>query len=114
MKINETPLSDVERHHAERYSRAAHAVQTGVLMAIQTGLEPIGDEGERNIRAHKHLRTGVNSALVDSAAIGRLLVEKGIITREEYLRAVADAMEDEVRRYEKMLEERLNQKVILG
>ena len=51
----------------------------------------------------KHLRVGINSALVESAALAGLLISRGVITEEEYFETIADAMEAEKRRYEQML-----------
>jgi hypothetical protein len=84
----------MSRADFERYERAIHAMQSGVTfeMARDRGPGP-GDTAE------KHLRVGVNSALCDSAALARLLVEKGAITRDELEKAVADEMEREVERY---------------
>ena len=48
----------------------------------------------------KHLRVGVNSAMVDNAALANLLIAKGVITLQEYMIAIADEMEEEVKRYE--------------
>lgn len=53
----------------------------------------------------KHLRVGVNSALVDGAALAGLLVAKGVITEEEYLEAIASGMEREAKAYEQRLSE---------
>jgi hypothetical protein len=47
----------------------------------------------------KHLRVGVNAAMSDHGALVRLLIQKGIITHEEYSTAIADAMENEVQSY---------------
>jgi hypothetical protein len=44
------------------------------------------------------LRVGVNSAMVNDVALATLLIEKGIITEDEYEGAIADAMETEVLR----------------
>lgn len=49
---------------------------------------------------HKHLRVGINTAHVDHAALAGLLIKKGIITQEEYMDALVEAMEAEVKRYE--------------
>jgi hypothetical protein len=75
----------------DRYLAAAHAMQTGVAyqMQLTAAHEP------------KHLRVGVNSALVNSAALATLLIEKGVFTLDEYEKALADAMEREVVNYEK-------------
>jgi hypothetical protein len=108
MAANGEKPTDVELHHMERYRRAAHAMMSGVkheMESYQGGLSPD--------TTPKMLRTGVNSALVESSMIGQLLVEKGIITREEYLRRVADAMEKEAQRYEELLSLKFGRKVQL-
>jgi hypothetical protein len=80
----------------ERYLAAAHAMQSGVALSIA--------RGEARDMEPKHLRVGVNSALVDCAALAKLLIDKGILTEEEYERALADAMEAEVQRYRERLQ----------
>lgn len=78
----------------ERYHSACHAMQTGVAIKMARGSKDTEP---------KHLRVGINSAMVTDAAIAKLLIEKGIFTREEYVKAVADEMEEEVKRYEQEL-----------
>jgi hypothetical protein len=78
-----------------RYMRAAHAMQSGVAL-----------DHERNgthDATPKHLRVGINSAMVDTGAMAELLIGKGLITRDEYEKAIADMMEREVRLYRKRL-----------
>ncbi len=82
----------------ERYEKACHAMQSGVAMWMNY---------DPNATNPKHLRVGVNSALVDSAAIVKLLLAKGIITEAEHWKALADQMEAEVESYSKMLSDRL-------
>jgi hypothetical protein len=80
-------------------------MQSGVKMEMELGAaatEP------------KHLRVGVNSALVDSAALAELLIAKGLITEAEYLEAIAVGMEREARRYEQILSERTGTNVTLA
>jgi len=48
------------------------------------------------------LRTGVNMALVDCAALAKLLLEKQVFTEVEYYEALAEATEAEQHRYEKL------------
>lgn len=80
-----------------RYLAACHAMQTGVQLEITR-------KGEAGAGAnHKHLRVGVNVALCDHAALAALLVNKGVITREEYTEAIAETMEAEVERYKTAL-----------
>lgn len=80
---------------SKRYLRAVHAMQAGVSTLISfkecRSIEP------------KHLRVGINSALVESSALAKLLIDKGVITMDEYENAMADAMEKEVRRYEEII-----------
>jgi hypothetical protein len=89
---------------AERYEAACHAMQTGVKMEMELGMN--------NAHEPKHLRVGVNSALVDNSSLVQLLIAKGVITSDEFVRALADGMEAEVQRYEQRLSERLNGKKI--
>lgn len=75
----------IEEDH-KRYAKAAHAMQTGVAYVM---------DKEPAETTPKHLRVGVNSAMVDASAVAKLLISKGIFTEEEYVKAIADAMEAE-------------------
>lgn len=100
---------DDEKHELERrWLAAGHAVQTGV----KTDIELNGEDGAG--ASPKHLRTGVNMAMADHAALARLLVAKGVISDEEYRRAIAEGAEQEQERYEKMLSAQFGRKVTLG
>jgi len=88
---------DIEELRA-RYLRAAHAMQAGVAMDQGRG----SDDG-----TPKHLRVGINSALVDAAGLVRLLVAKGVFTEEEYVLAVTEEMEREQERYETRLSQEM-------
>lgn len=81
--------------NAERHRAASHAMQTGVAMEMEHGLNKATEP--------KHLRVGVNVALCDHAALVRLLLAHGIISEGEYLGAIADEMEREAARYEDRL-----------
>jgi len=90
----------------ERYLAAAHAMQSGVAMEMnipdsQRATEP------------KHLRTGVNAALADQGSLVRLLIAKGVFTEPEYLKAIADGMEEEKRKYETNLSKHFGRKITL-
>ena len=92
----------------ERYFKACHAMQSGVAFTAQM-------EGGKSVeQTSKHLRVGVNSALVCNGALAQLLINKGIITAEEHATAQADAMEAEAARYQKEISEKLGREVILG
>lgn len=93
-------MTDAERHHA-----AAHAVQSGVAMEMNYDPQPT---------TPKHLRTGINMAFSDQAGLARLLIAKGLISEEEYVKAVADEAEAEQLRYEKRLSARLGREIKLG
>ena len=85
---------DKQMNDDERYQRAAHAMQTGVEFSKdKTSQEP------------KHLRVGINSAMSDMGGLVTLLIEKGVFTHDEYVAAIADAMEREVESYRKQLQE---------
>jgi hypothetical protein len=78
----------------QRYVEACHAMQSGVALKMQFNPKDTSP---------KHLRVGVNSAMIDSAALATLLIKKGIFTEEEYVEALADKMEEEVALYQKEL-----------
>ena len=85
-----------------RYNKLAHAMQTGVKM-MQNFEHPemnIPDFAIEASDSPKHLRVGVNSSMVEHAALTMLLVDKGIITMDDYERSLVDLMEREVKRYE--------------
>lgn len=88
-----------------RYDAAAHAMQSGVAAEHERG----SDDG-----SPKHLRVGVNSAFVGSAALARLLIDRGVFTFDEYEAALAEAMEIEKRRYEERLTAATGIKVTLS
>jgi hypothetical protein len=85
--------------------QASHAMQSGVAMEMNYDPGPTEP---------KHLRVGVNAALVYQAALARLLVDKGIISWDEYNAAITDEMNREVERYEQRLTERAGAKITLG
>jgi predicted LPLAT superfamily acyltransferase len=51
----------------------------------------------------KHLRVGVNSALVEASALGRLMLSKKLITAEEYFDMIIAVWREEVERYQALL-----------
>jgi hypothetical protein len=69
---------------AERYNRAAHRVQTAIAF-----------HPDRPRDQYKDLRVGLDLSKSDQGGLATLLIEKGIITREEYIAAMADAAERE-------------------
>lgn len=88
----------------ERYLAAMHAMQSGVETKQQ--LDP-------SDTTPKNLRVGVNSAMVQQAALIKLLISKGVITEEEWFTAVADGAEQEVQFYQDWLSKTLNMQITL-
>lgn len=78
-----------------KYMSLAHAMQSGVEMkrSFSKECEP------------KHLRVGINSAMVGNGALVQLLIKKGVFTEEEYMEELVAAMEREVKAYEQELSE---------
>jgi hypothetical protein len=89
----------------KRYRDAMHAVQSGVAMEMNFDPGPTST---------KHLRVGVNSAMVQHGALVRLLVDKGFITWAEVWKELADEAEREQARYEADLSARLGTKITLA
>jgi len=100
---DEDVASRIEEYVA-RYTAAMHAVQTGVAMEMNFNLNPTSP---------KHLRVGVNSAMVDSGALATLLMEKGVFTEEEYRKALAEGAEREAETYAARLSAQLGSRVTL-
>lgn len=92
----------------ERYVAALHAMQSGVA-GILGKIGPHTGEC-----SPKHLRVGVNAAMIDCGAVAKLLVEKGIFTDEEYAEALAEMAEKDQKSYEEKLTEMTGIKVTLA
>lgn len=92
---------------AQRYTEAAHGMQSGVAMEMNL-------DHRKSATEPKHLRVGINAAMVDHGALAKLLIDKGIITDAEYMKAIADAMEAEKAAYEKRLSEHFGKTITLG
>jgi hypothetical protein len=83
----------------QEYLNLSHAMQTGVAYMMK--YDPAATSA-------KHLRVGVNSAMVDSGALAGLLMAKGIITELEYFTALRDKMKEEVDSYSELLKQHLS------
>lgn len=88
-----------------RYHSAMHSIQSGVAMEMNYN-EKIIDP--------KHLRVGVISAMVEISAVAALLIQKKLISEEEYYDAIVTAVETEKEKFERELSERLGTKVTLA
>lgn len=73
------------------YTQALHGMQSGVAYEHSKG----STDG-----SSKHLRVGVNSAFISACGLAQLLIEKNIITIEEYEEAQRLAANDELHIYE--------------
>lgn len=98
-----------------RYQEAAHGVQTGVRAELELAGYPAAQVGPCEAAGNvKHLRTGINSAMVETSVLAKLMVERKLITWAEYYEALADGMVAERDKYEKLLTEKLDHKVTLS
>jgi hypothetical protein len=89
----------LERHHA-----AMHGMQAGV--ALDETHDP------KNMTP-KHLRVGINAAMSDAGGLAKLLIDKGLITEEEYLTAITESAEREHKTYEAAYSKRFGKKITL-
>lgn len=88
----------------ERYAIAAHAVQSGTAQFMHL----------TDAHSPKHMRTGVNILFAQDAALAQILIAKGIITQEEYMVFIVEAMENEVKSMEAQLSEIMGAKITLA
>ena len=86
----------------DRYLKALHAMQTGVKF-----------KADKSDQLPKHLRVGINVSLNDLGALAFLLVDKGVITAEEYSKAIADAMERKAYSYQQEIQKESKSKITL-
>lgn len=87
------------------YEQAVHAMQSGVAVEMNYNSGPTDP---------KHLRVGVNVAMVDHAGLVKLLIDKGVFTEAEYREAITNQMNIEVEMYEHRLQELMGKEVKLG
>lgn len=98
----------------QRYRELSHAVQTGIAWIIALENRDCSDvNADPNLRAHKHLRTGIDTTKADFGALARLLIAKGIFTEEEYVDTLLDGMEREKASYEADLSSRVGRNITL-
>lgn len=86
------------------YERLMHAVQTGVAYEMEMN----------DAHTPKHLRTGVNSAMISAGAVAKLLIDKGLIDERELWTCLRDMARLEVQGYEARLSEHFHTKITLG
>lgn len=88
------------------YGRLAHAVQSGIKAMSEVGMT--------SDQTPKHLRVGVNMAMVNQAAVAHLLIKKGVFTEVEYMEALVMMLAREIKDYEGKLSDKMGSKVTLG
>lgn len=84
------------------YKQALHGMQSAVLMKIILELPKWSEDPDVNATtaSPKHLRVGVNSAMVEHSALVNLLFKKKIITDVEFMEELRLAMNNELAIYE--------------
>lgn len=94
------PTGRAAEFYAE-YKELLHAMQSGIAMMLEYG----STEG-----TPKHLRVGVNTSLLSEGALAGLLIKKGIVTEEEYYKALRDMAQEEVNHYTRRIRAELKQR----
>lgn len=105
MKPSDAELTQRETALLRQIHELSHAVQSGVAVTME--LEPKGDT------TPKHLRTGINCAMVNHAALVALLIDEGLINREDYFESLVKYTEREVKLYEESLSQKLKKVIKL-
>jgi hypothetical protein len=87
-------LTEQEEKNQQRILNLMHAMQSGVAMKMSV---PQADPRETSL---KHLRVGVNAALIQIGALTATLIELGVVNYELYQRKEIELLEAEVNSYE--------------
>jgi len=69
------------------YEEAAHGVQTAIAYDMERG---------RKATEPKHMRVGIDMSKADMLGLAVLLIEKGIITPDEYVEAMRLSANEEL------------------
>ena len=88
-----------------RYQELLHAMQSGVAFWME--YDPVEV-------APKHLRVGINSALVSASATALALFRKGVLTEDEYFDALIELTEADVASYAEKVSARCGRSVSLA
>lgn len=98
----------------EEYGIAMHALQSGIAFSLAKKNPTVPDINQNPyLRELKHQRVGIDGTKSDHSALVKLLIERGIITDEEYIDAMLEGVIAEVHRYEKALSQEYGVKVTL-
>lgn len=92
---------------SERKDWTAEEAQAAMQACVNVELQIDPSGGDP-----KHLRVGVNTAIVGVSALVQLLIDKGVIARAEWDAYFTDAMKREVVTHEKILSEKIGKPVM--
>jgi len=91
----------------EKILELVHSMQTGVQFEIahEEGTVEIDFGPSSSASNRKHLRVGVNNALVEIGALRNTLIKCGVFEEHIFWSTYIEALEEEVKGYEKKLSE---------
>lgn len=104
------PVSGTALELAKNQAKLLHAMQTGVRYEIEKTLPNLPPDVQQHL---KHLRVGINSAMCEVSAMLWVLVDKGLVTHEEYFLRLNRLLQQEVEMYEAKLTKLYGAKVTL-
>lgn len=101
-----------------KHRQLLHALQTGIMYMLEKQVPnyaPIADfKRDDLLVALKHMRVGIDSAKCEHGVMAQILIDKGIITAEEYRERMMAGYEKEVKMYERTLSELLGKNITLA
>jgi hypothetical protein len=104
-----------DKEFLKKYEDLGHAIQSGIAWQLALDHPEVADiNNDANLRAHKHLRVGIDTNKADMGSLCRLLIEKGIFTETEYKEAIINGLEKEKKFYESIISNRLGRKIDLA
>ncbi len=85
-------IEDKRRDLGLQYLDAMHGVQSAIKYEMEAGVS--------DATSPKHLRVGVDSSMINVAAVACLLIEKGVFTLTEYEESVRLQANEELAAYQ--------------
>jgi hypothetical protein len=89
-----------------RYFSAAHSIQSAIAFLIGRD-ELEGVQPDSRSTSPKHMRVGIDMTKAEMGGLVALLIEKGVITLDEYEEAITRGLEREQKRYAATARERI-------
>lgn len=112
-KVNQLRQAKIEKFQ-QLYADLGHAIQTGIAWIIALDNPDVFDiNKDPNLRAHKHLRTGIDTTKSDHGALVKLLIDEGVIDEDKYFEYIIQFLIQEKESYEKELSKKLGKEVTL-